>query len=181
VTRPVLAHAPYLAEHTAAVKDFTRAVEQLDSATWFKALGPDKWSPALVTEHVTLSIEAFTDDAAGRAHMAVRTNAWRRFVLRTLFLRRLLKEGTFPPGVRAPRETRPSPTPRAQREAIEYLQRAAGILEATLAAHPAPERCQITHPFFGPLPLITSLRLLTLHTRHHLAQLPALRHSESST
>jgi hypothetical protein len=167
-----LPHEPYLAEHRAAVHDFARAAAQMDSAVWFKPIAPEKWSPALITEHVTLAIEAFTDDAAGRAHMALRLTAWKRFAARMLYLRRVLRTGVFPPRIRAPRETRPSPTPHSQRQAIENLELAARTLETILAAHPDPARCRLTHPYFGALPLVTALQLLTLHARHHLAQLP---------
>jgi hypothetical protein len=149
-----------------------RAAGRLDSAAWLKPVAPGKWSPALITEHVTLSIVAFNDDAAGRAHMALKLSRWRRFVIRVLYLGRVLRTGQFPPGVRAPRETLPGTTPRRQRDAVEELETASRTLDATLAAHPAPEHCRLTHPYFGRLPLITALRLLTAHTRHHLAQLP---------
>jgi len=161
-----------LAEHRAAVADFVRAASSLDSATWLRPIGPHRWSPALITEHVRLSIEAVNDDAAGRAHMAVRLNPWKQFVARRLYLSRVLKTGVFPGGIRAPRETRPSPTPQSQPDALADLSRITAILESTIAAHPAPARCRLTHPYFGKLSLARSLRLLTLHARHHLAQLP---------
>jgi len=179
VDRSSAPHKPYVTEHRAAVNDFIRAAGQLDTATWLRPLGPDRWSPALITEHVTLSIEAATDDAAGRAHMVLRLNAWRRFVARTIYLSRLLKTGVFPPGIRSPRETRPSATPHTQAESLENLKRALAIFETTLAAHPAPARCRLTHPYFGSLPLITGLRLLTLHAQHHQAQLPRRSAGES--
>lgn len=165
-------HEPYLAEHHAAVQDLARAAEQLDLAAWLKPVSPEKWSPALITEHVRLSIIAFNDDAAGRAHMAVRLTGWKRFMLRVAIMPRVLQTGQFPTGARAPRETVPSPTPRTQRDAIEDLELAARTLHSTLAVHPDPRSCRLTHPYFGQLPLITALRLLTLHTRHHLAQFP---------
>ena len=62
--------------------------------------------------------------------------------------------------------------PRTQRDAIEDLELATRTLHSTLALHPDPRSCRLTHPYFGRLPLITALRLLTLHTRHHLAQFP---------
>ena len=167
-----LAYQRYLAEHRAAVHDFAGAITRLDAGTWLRPLGPQRWSPALITEHVTLGIESFTDDAAGRAPMAVRLNAWKRFVARTVFLRRVLRTGVFPSGLRSPREMRPSLTPHEQAEALENLNLAVSTLETTLSAHPDPDRCRLTHPYFGSLPLTTALQLLTLHARHHLGQIP---------
>jgi hypothetical protein len=172
VPHRALPHEGYLAEHRAAVREFAGAVGRLDTATWLRPIGPHKWSPALITEHVTLGIETFIDDTAGRAHLVVQLNAWKRLVARTVFLRRILKTGVFPHGVRAPRETLPSSTPHSQTEALENLDRAVATLETTLSAHPDPGRCRVTHPYFGSLPLTTSLRLLALHARHHLHQIP---------
>ena len=167
-----LPYEAYLAEHRDVVREYIRAIQQLDSGAWLRPIAPHRWSPALMTEHVTLGIEAFSDDAAGRAYMALKLNAWKRFVARTMLLRRVLRTGVFPPQVHSPRETRPSTTPRQQSEAVESLERASRTLESTLRAHPDPARCRLTHPYFGRLPLITAIRLLTLHARHHLAQLP---------
>jgi len=172
VPSQVLPHQAFLSEHRAAVREFISAVRQLDSGAWLRPVGPRKWSPALITAHVTLSIEAFTDETAGRAHMATVMNAWKRFVARTVFLRRLLRTGIFPVGFHAPRETRPSSPPSPQAEAIAALGEAVTALESTLAVHPDPVHCRITHPYFGRLPLITGLQLLTLHARHHQGQLP---------
>jgi DinB superfamily len=171
----LLPYQKVLAEHRAAVGEFADAAARLDTSAWLRPLGPGRWSPALITEHVALGIESFTDDAAGRAHMVARLNAWKRFVARTIFLKRVLKTGHFPDGLKSPREFHPSLTPHAQPDAIENLNRTVATLETTLAAHPDPSRCKVTHPYFGALPLTTALRLLALHARHHLAQLPRPR------
>ncbi len=161
-----------LADHRAAVREYAAAAGRLDTQAWLRPLGQNRWSPALITEHLMLSIGAFTADAAGRAHMAVILGPWKRFVARTIFLRRMLKTGEFPAGARAPRETRPSSSPQPQAEALAALDRAVTDLEITVNAHPDPAHCQITHPYFGRLPLPMSIRLLELHARHHLGQLP---------
>ena len=167
-----MAHTAPLADHRAAVREFLSAAGRLDSQLWLRPVGPNRWSPALITEHVALAIGAFTADAAGRAHMAQVFGPWRRFVARTMYLRRLLRTGEFPPRARAPRETTPSSTPRQQVDALAALDRAVSDLEVTIGAHPHPDDCQITHPYFGRLPLVTALRLLALHARHHLGQIP---------
>lgn len=167
-----MAYSAPLADHRAAVREYAAAANRLDTQAWLRPLGPDRWSPAMITEHLALSIGAFTDDAAGRAHMAEVFGPWKRFVARTIYLRRLLRTGEFPGNARAPRETRPSTSPKPMTEALSALDRAVSDLEVTIGAHPHPESCQITHPYFGRLPLVTALRLLELHTRHHLGQLP---------
>jgi hypothetical protein len=166
------AHAVPLADHRKAIREFSAAAARLDTQSWLRPIGPSRWSPALITEHVSLAIGAFTSDAAGRAHMAEVFGPWKRFVARTLFLRRLLRTGEFPERAIAPRETTPSSSPQQQADALAALDRAVSDLEVTIAAHPNPDGCEITHPYFGRLPLPTALRLLELHARHHLGQLP---------
>jgi hypothetical protein len=184
MVRKTMAHSAPLADHRAAVREFASAAARLDTQSWLRPIGPQRWSPAMITEHVALAIGAFTADAAGRAHMAVVLGPWKRFVARSLYLRRLLRTGEFPQNARAPRETTPSTSPQQQTEALTALDRAVSDLEVTIGAHPNPDQCQITHPYFGRLPLVTALRLLELHARHHLGQLPrrsAARPPESST
>ncbi len=172
MSRKPAAHAVPLADHRKAIREYSAAASRLDTQTWLRPLGPSRWSPALITEHVALAIGAFTADAAGRAHMAEVFGPWKRFVARTLFLRRLLRTGEFPNRAIAPRETRPSSSPPQQADALAALDRAVSDLEVTIGAHPNADRCEITHPYFGRLPLPTALRLLELHARHHLGQLP---------
>ncbi len=172
MSRKPSAHAVPLADHRTAIREYSAAASRLDTQTWLRPLGPSRWSPALITEHVTLAIGAFTADAAGRAHMAEVFGPWKRFVARMLFLRRLLRTGEFPKGAIAPRETTPSSAPQQQADALTALERAVSDLEVTIGAHPNTDRCEITHPYFGRLPLPTALRLLELHARHHLGQLP---------
>jgi hypothetical protein len=172
MTKKPVAHAVALADHRAAIREFAAAASRLDTQSWLRPVGPARWSPALITEHVALSIGAFTADAAGRAHMAVVLGPWKRFVARTIFMRRMLRTGEFPQGARAPRETRPSSSPQQQGDALAALDRAVSDLEITIGAHPDAARCQITHPYFGRIALPVALRLLELHARHHLGQLP---------
>ena len=170
--RKPTAHAVPLADHRTAIHEFAAAASRLDTQTWLRHPGPSRWSPAQITEHVALYIGAFTADAGGRAHMVEAFGPWKRFVARTLFLRRVLRTGEFPHSAIAPRETRPSSSPQQQADALAALDRAVSDLEVTVGAHPDAEHCQITHPYFGRLPLPTALRLLELHARHHLGQLP---------
>jgi hypothetical protein len=164
--------AVLLANHRSAVREFVATARMLDQDTWLSPRGSGKWSPALLTEHVALGIEAFTAEVGGRAGMALKLTPWRRFVNRRVYLPRLLRAGRFPEGVRAPRETRPGSSPRPQAEALQALERAVTDLEISVGAHPRVESCRVTHPYFGRLPLATSLRLLEVHARHHLSQLP---------
>jgi hypothetical protein len=98
---------------------------------------------------------------------------FQRLVLRHTMLPRLLTGRPFPPGVRAPRETRP-------REIVEDPETALATL-ASLAAEFAEEltnraggRVRLTHAYFGSLSPDQGIKLLTVHTRHHARQLAAV-------
>ena len=163
---------PPLTKHRAAVREYIAQASKLDSGVWLHPIAPGKWSPAQITQHVTLGIEMFTDDLAGGTGMALRLSPWRRFVLRTFMLPRLLRKGQYPGGTKAPREIRPSDTPATQPEALGKLQEAVTALEATVASVPNAASRRLSHAYFGRVPAATAIDLLALHARHHMAQLP---------
>jgi hypothetical protein len=121
---------------------------------------------------VALAIELFTDELAGRPGMVPRLSGWKRVILRATIMPGLLRSGRFPPGVRTPRQLRPSPHPVGQAEGIRRLEDAAAALDATATALPEIARRKVTHPYFGRVKAPVGIRLLTLHARHHLSQLP---------
>lgn len=161
-----------LANHRTAVHEYCALAARLPADVWLWPVAPGKWSPAQITQHVTLAIETFTDEFAGRAGMALKLTVWRRFVLRTFLLPRLLSSGRFPASIKAPREIRPSTTPATQADALERLKQASSALDAIATAAPSSRSRRLTHPYFGRVPALTAVRLLELHTRHHLSQLP---------
>jgi len=128
------------------------------------------WSPAQITEHVTAGIEIVTAELAGRAGMALRLSAPRRFLLRMTVLPRILRTGRFPARARAPRELRPSDHMVTQAEAMTRLQAAVAALERTAAVPDAGGR-RLTMPYFGRIPAPRGIRFLAMHARHHMAQM----------
>ena len=156
-----------VAEHEAAIEACIAAARLVPDNQWTEPRDDGKWSPAQQVEHVGLSYQMVYDGLHGKPPRA-RLGRVRQFFLRTFVLPKILRTDNFGDGVPAPRELRPNGTAQ-EREALEELlrTRAATCLEAVLAANRRGAR--VLHPYFGPLPLLSMLRLGTSHTRHHAA------------
>lgn len=161
-----------LADHRAAVNEFAGAVGRLSSPVWVQPSSTGKWSPAQLTEHVRLAIETLVSEAQGGPPLPVRVAGWQAASFRIFLLPRLLRSGKFPPNVRAPREFRPSNIPQLQADALEGLRRAVVNLERALSKQETAIPPRLTHPYFGRLKVLDTVRLLELHARHHMGQLP---------
>jgi hypothetical protein len=160
-----------LENHAAAVGSFLRAAGQIAASEWDRPPADGKWSAAEVVEHVRLSFDVMATEVKGGSGMRVVVSPWKAFVLRWLFLPRILRTGRFPRGSRAPKEVRPTPTSADRNEAMARLRVASEELSDACARVASPRSRRLTHAYFGPLPLPTVLRLLARHTRHHEKQL----------
>ncbi|MGH9369271.1 MAG: DinB family protein [Thermoanaerobaculia bacterium] len=167
-----------LEEHRAALAAFVRRASEVPPEGWRRSPAPGKWSPAEITEHVTLAVEKLHLELQGEPPMKVILSPWVRLYLRWMILPGILRTGRFPPGARAPREIRPSEPAAPQLEALRRLEAAHARFEAACAEPSAAGRF-LTHPYFGPLPIARYHRLLARHAQHHGRQLPD-RQGESS-
>jgi len=159
------------AEHHEVVAEFLAMIDQFPDDRWLRAPRPNKWSAAILTDHVAVTY-AYGRDAAttgvGMRLLVPRPLAW---VARTFILPRMLSSKRFPRGAEAPVEVRPAlekATARSQSQAKEELMaRAAESLAAFDRAQRERPTMTVTHAYFGPLPLLQTLRMLNAHTRHH--------------
>jgi hypothetical protein len=162
-----------LTKHSDAVEDFRRAANCLADARWMRPLAPGKWTPAGVTSHVTQAYRVVCAELAGEPGMSLVGSRLRRLILRHTVLPRLLAGQSFPPGVRAPRETRPQEIITHPGEALSTLGEWAHVLAHELTGLASSDTACLTHAYFGPLSARQGIRLLTVHTRHHAQQLEA--------
>jgi hypothetical protein len=96
-------------------------------------------------------------------------------MLRTLLLPAILRTKRFPRGVPAPAEVRPDAA------AAKLLTREAAIARLATEAKQAADGLRrmaserpgagVVHAYFGTLPPLAGLRLLSAHTRHHAREL----------
>jgi hypothetical protein len=162
--------ATALEAYDRAAAEFRTRAERVPPALWDRPRREGKWSPAEETEHIVLSHELFFSQLGGGPAMRVIATGWRLTLLRALILPYILRTGRFP-RARAPRESRPVSTG-AGREALLARLDCAVRGAIDLVRHEGTSIPRLRHPYFGMLNVTQVVRLSTVHTRHHLANLP---------
>jgi hypothetical protein len=163
-----------LDEHREVVGDAVAVIEAIPSTLWSQPLGPSRWTFAAMALHIGQAYE-FSRNAALRGdEMRLRVPAAAAWIARHTLLPLSLATRRFPQGARAPREVRPDEslaltlTPQACAAHV-----AARAAEAVGALHAADPSLRVQHAYFGPIPALTALRVLSAHTRHHVSGLRA--------
>ena len=160
--------------HRAALTDFRAQVSRIPADRWHVPPAANAWSPAEETLHVVLAYEVALASVSGGDGMRLRVSPVRAALLRWLFLPYLLRTGKFP-RVAAPREIRPPGDEARTLTPIKVLERLDKVANAAAhALHNAAlqtPKLRLTHAYFGALRPLTSLRLLSVHTRHHARRL----------
>jgi hypothetical protein len=160
-----------LSEHRAALGNYVRRAGRVAPEEWHRPASPGKWSPAEITEHLTLAVEKLHLELRGEASMKVILTSWKRFTLRCVILPSILRTGRFPRRVRAPREIRPTAPSGGRDEALRRLEDSYARFESA-SGEPSASGRKLTHPYFGPISLPRFHRLLARHADHHARQLP---------
>ncbi|MFN2400376.1 MAG: DinB family protein [Gemmatimonadaceae bacterium] len=159
-------------EHRVALREFVECALALDADTWQRSPA-GKWSPAQISQHLSLTYAALLQEMAGGSAIRVRTSAWQRLFLRWTVLPGLLKHGRIPTGAPAVREVRPGNGPFDQKEVLDRLEAQCEKFLEVLGDQQRSGKAQLTHPFFGKLDSDAGLRFCTVHIIHHRRQLPS--------
>jgi hypothetical protein len=163
-----------LADHSAAVEEYLIVAGRISADGWVRPLASGRWTPAEVTSHVLEAYRVLRAELAGADGMRMLGSRLQRWVLRYTVLPRLLAGRPFPPGIRAPRETRPRDVLEDRHAALRALGELAEAFTQELTSQAAGGTIRLTHAYFGPLSPRQGLRLLAVHTRHHAHQLAAV-------
>lgn len=163
-------------EHQVALAAYLDAAARLPEGAWTQPWKPGKWTPAQITEHLSMTYSVFIGEVNGGQGMKLKLTPLRRRILRMFLLPHMLFHRTFPRGAPAPRELRPAETttsPRDQalarmRELGERFEREASRARVAGWKH-------VTHPFFGPIDLTRGMRLAAVHIEHHTRQLASVK------
>jgi len=160
-----------IADNHKAVDEFTATARAIDAARWSVPRAEGKWSPAQVVEHIALTYEysraVLNHDAPGPA-----APRFLRPLVRSFFVKPVLKRGSFRRNGRAPSMFQPSSVPGDAAELLPRLETAVRGFEEAVRAVDRSGRATLDHPFFGTMPVTDYLRLQAIHARHHRAQLP---------
>lgn len=164
-----------LADHDDSLEEYRTGARWVAPIAWMQPLASGKWTPAEITSHVAEAYRVLLAELGGAGGMKLLGSRLQRLILRHTLLPRLIAGRPFPPGVRAPRETRPKVIIEDQHQAMSELAHLAGLFAAELAARAAAGPVRLTHAYFGSLSPGQGLRLLTAHNRHHARQLASSR------
>jgi hypothetical protein len=158
-------------EHDEAVRTFLDTLARVPPEAWQRPRAQGKWSPAALALHVCRAYEFGRDAAAAGAVMRLKVPTAAAWVSRVAVLPLLLALDRFPTGADAPGEVVPDLDEAARSTPAQLAAR----LEATAGealtalrdrARTRPSfRC--THAYFGAMRPLTTVRLLSAHTRHH--------------
>jgi hypothetical protein len=160
--------AAALQMHTDAVATFALQASTVAPEEWSESSDEKKWTAAEVTEHLTLVYEVLLRELSGGSGMKVVTNFWQKALARWLFLPKILNSGIFPPGARAPKETRPVSTRADQRTAVATFEELAqAFQEKVQTAYGRDRNTKLTHAYFGAFTLDGAVRLCAQHVLHH--------------
>lgn len=152
------------------MRRFVAAADGVDAAAWARPPAPGKWSPAQTAEHLVLAYEAGLRELAGGAGIRPRATGWRQRLLRWVLLPHILFHRSFPLRAVSPREIRPGDAPPERAAVLARMRELAARAERELVAARV-SGARVTHPYFGALPALVTLRFLAVHVEHHLRQL----------
>lgn len=154
--------------HTDAVVTFALQASGVTPEKWSAPCGEKEWTAAQVTEHLTLVYEVLLRELSGGSGMKVVTNFWQKALARWLFLPKILNSGIFPPGARAPKETRPVNTRADQQTAVAMFEELARTFQEQIQiAYSRDPNTKLTHAYFGAYTLDNAVRLCAQHVLHH--------------
>jgi len=160
-----------IVENHETVDTFIAVARGVEPGRWRVPRAEGKWSPAQVVEHLALSFEYSHGVMNGNAPGPAAPRLLRPLV-RTVFVKPVLKHGRFMRKGRAPSMFQPSSVPPDPPELLARLEGALRAFEDDLRVAARSGRATLDHPFFGTMRLTDYLRLQAIHARHHRAQLP---------
>jgi hypothetical protein len=158
-------------EHQDAVADFIRSCQRVPPERWRLPMAEGKWSPAQVAEHLCLAYEALLRELDGGGGMRPRVGTGMQRLLRWVLLPHILFHRSFPLRARSPREIRPSDDALEQDLVEPRLNELRLRSEQALAESPVSH---LSHPYFGPLSPVRTLRFCAVHIQHHRRQLDSV-------
>ncbi len=165
--------AAALAEHERQIAAYVRRMRAVAPAAWAAPRADERWHPAAEALHVAMAYEVGVDACKNGRQMRLVVSPRVAWVSRTVLLPLFLRTRTFPRNARAPREVRPDVDVAIAMSCDELVARLTAAAHA--AAHALREAddrqppFRLMHAYFGALPPLTALRLLSAHTRHHTA------------
>jgi uncharacterized damage-inducible protein DinB len=157
-------------EHRTALAAFLDAAEALDDEAWRAPWRPGKWTRAQIAEHLALAYEAIIGELRGGPPMRAKGPKWRQTLLRWVVLPHILFHRTFPVRAMAPRETRPPEVTTGRAQLLARMRDLGERFEREMDLARRAGRGGLTHPYFGRVGPVRSMRFVAVHIEHHTRQ-----------
>jgi len=162
-------------EHQVALAAFMDTGGRMDDAAWQRPWRAGKWTPAEITEHLSLAYEALLTEIREGRPMGLKMAPWRLRVARWVILPHILFHRSLPLRAPAPRETRPREARAPRAEALAALRHLGEEFERELDSARRAGSPGITHPYFGRVEPVKALRFVAIHMEHHRRQVERAR------
>lgn len=160
-----------LERHAAATRSYGATASGVAAGAWTAPVGPGKWTPAEITEHLNLTYDVAMPQLNGEAGIRVRTNWLLRVILRATALRWIFRNRALPRGAKAPREVKPEHVADTQSEATERFARLAREFDALVSTRWQDGSVRLTHHIFGAIDLLAAIDFIAIHIEHHHRQI----------
>lgn len=157
-------------EHDAALRAYLACARHLSEARWEVPWRAGRWTPAQITEHLTLAYDALVGELRDGRVMAPRLSPWRQTVSRWIVLPHILFHRSFPLRAPAPRELRPVGTRGPKAVAVDALASAGDRFGAEMETAVHGGGGWLTHPYFGRVDPVRAMRFVAVHLEHHRRQ-----------
>jgi hypothetical protein len=154
-----------------AVAEYVAAALDVSSSKWLEPLGPGKWSPAQVTEHLAITYELGDQFLDGQLEIPGHTPPRvLRPLLRMLIRATVLRTGKFLKS-KTPVAFELSSRSGLQRPLCDRLQRANDTFEQGARDKVRAGVDTLQQPYFGRFGIEEFVRLEAYHTWHHRSQI----------
>ncbi|MEP6768361.1 MAG: DinB family protein [Acidobacteriota bacterium] len=165
--------------HRAAITDYLRVASSIEEPVWRLPIGPNKWTPAQITDHVFRTYQVAVEQVRGGPGIRVRYGFLLRQILRVLFLPRIFRTRRLPRGAKAPREIFPGDSEILREMALRRLDELSSEFEREILLRRDDRSLRLTHHIFGEIEPLKGVDFIAIHTEHHGRQLSD-RGSESA-
>jgi hypothetical protein len=160
-----------IAENREAAEHFMATARAVPKEKWEQPVGPGKWSPAQIVDHIAVTTEVALKAINGDPSMGS-IPKFLRFIPRKLGFDPTIRKGRFPEKQRGPAIFAPSTGHPAYEASAAKLERAMVALETHVRNLMAENKHSFEHTFFGRVSIADYVRFGTLHIEHHERQLP---------
>ena len=160
---------PQVSDSRAALEELLGTTEAA-AANWTTPRALKKWSPAQVAEHVARVFDDAANMLEGKPHGFPKMPFFVRPIFRMVFFAKTVRSGNFPTA-KTFRPFDPVEGPDTPAAARDRLTAAHDRYLAACSAC-AQKDGKVLSSVFGAVPVTDYMRFTTLHTRHHLKQIP---------